>query len=421
MEYDVVVIGAGLSGLFAALTSVSRTSRTIVLARGIGNISSSDGYIGMLGYNPDTGNSDIKNPIAEIEKLIEKRPEHPYSSVGRAMIQESIDFFLKTLSEIGMPYSGSVEKNLMMPTSAGTFIPAAFVPETQVCDLSGFKEIIILGISEFMDFFPELFCGNISSEYKKAEISVQWISLGIKADRGLNAIDIANALESKEIRAKLIDKLKAVRKKGSLFILPAVLGFRKSNQVISEIRSEIDAHILEIPTLPPVITGCRLENSLQVLLLKRGVEILTGNSVTVSETNGKTCLEVALNSGKRIIKKIKGKSFILATGGVLGGGIEVGMNDMKETVFDLPVKQIWPNGDNYFERKGITVSSSGIFVNKCLQPLATDSKEIIFENIFVAGSALSGYDQYMEKSCNGVNIATGYKAGINASKRGVCE
>ncbi|KJS81680.1 MAG: hypothetical protein JM58_16545 [Peptococcaceae bacterium BICA1-8] len=57
-------------------------------------------------------------------------------------------------------------------------------------------------------------------------------------------------------------------------------------------------------------------------------------------------------------------------------------------------------------------------VNGHLQPVNPQTQEVILTNVFVAGATLAGYDPFVEKSGNGVALASGYKAGALAAKGG---
>lgn len=52
MNYDVIVVGAGFSGLIAAVRARERGRKVLVLARGHGLLALSSGCIDILGYLP---------------------------------------------------------------------------------------------------------------------------------------------------------------------------------------------------------------------------------------------------------------------------------------------------------------------------------------------------------------------------------
>ena len=53
MIYDAVIIGAGISGYTSALKLSSEGKKAVILARGLGNLYGSSGYIDLIGYYPD--------------------------------------------------------------------------------------------------------------------------------------------------------------------------------------------------------------------------------------------------------------------------------------------------------------------------------------------------------------------------------
>ena len=52
---------------------------------------------------------------------------HPYSILGAERIEEGVLFFLEIMKKAGLPYAGSAEENMMMPTAVGTLVPATFL------------------------------------------------------------------------------------------------------------------------------------------------------------------------------------------------------------------------------------------------------------------------------------------------------
>jgi len=72
---------------------------------------------------------------------------------------------------------------------------------------------------------------------------------------------------------------------------------------------------------------------------------------------------------------------------------------------------------DFFDLRENPLSCAGVRVNKDLNPV--DFKgNVILKNVFVAGATLGGYDPFLEKSGNGVALATGYKAALEALKAG---
>src|SRR5512137_1959949 len=65
--YDVIVVGAGLAGMFAGALAARRGARTLVIARGQGGTHLGPGCIDVWGYEPalpQTGDLAAARPLA---------------------------------------------------------------------------------------------------------------------------------------------------------------------------------------------------------------------------------------------------------------------------------------------------------------------------------------------------------------------
>ena len=110
--------------------------------------------------------------------------------------------------------------------------------------------------------------------------------------------------------------------------------------------------------------------------------------------------------------------YVLATGGLVGKGIESERDEVYEPIFGCHIAQpddryAWSEhdafGDHEFARFGVQADAE-------LRP--TDAADdVAYENLRAAGSVLGGYDFAAEKSGSGVSIATGYAAGRSAAAR----
>ncbi|MEW6623770.1 MAG: anaerobic glycerol-3-phosphate dehydrogenase subunit GlpB [Bacillota bacterium] len=418
MNYDVVIIGAGLAGLSSALAVIKKRLKAIIISKGLGNLYSSSGYVGLLGYYPLNYTCPVLSPKAALKKLITEKPEHPYAMVGQDFIEEALSVFLQTTRDMGLPYSGTLDENILLPTTVGGLLPTTLFPDTSAKEIGKAEEIIVLGIEELIDFCPQYAADNLKKRIN-VKIFALWESLRINYYREINSYDLALLMEREEIRECFIKRLKPRIRKGSLILIPAVLGITNWCKIISHFENTLGCSVLEIPTLPPSVMGYRLAEALKGYLKQNGVEFLIGSPVTDYTCKKGSISEIFINSINNRQMKIKGKSYVLATGGILGGGLRVYPKEIKESIFGLPVfKNLPVSHKNFFNLNGQPFAYSGIAVNNSLQPINLGKGEVVFNNLYIAGALLSGYDPFVEKNGNGVALVSGYKAGLQAAAGG---
>lgn len=414
MTYDVVIIGAGLAGFSSALAAIKYNKKALIVAKGLGNFYSASGYIDFLGYYPANSKQPVPNPKISVKELIDKQPNHPYSLVGEDAINDAFSAFLQATNEMGLPYTGSMDENILMPSAAGALVPTSLYPKTANRKITEAKEVIVVGIKELADFYPVYAAHNLKRQLK-CSIKPVWVTLGLKINRELNSYDIAIAMEKSEIKNSFINQLKSIVSKDSLVVVPAVLGVNAWQEVISDIEQGLECSVLEFPTLPPSVMGYRLAENLKDYLEFNGVDFIIGHPVTHVNYSQNACQEIGITTGSGRVKIINGDNFILATGGILSEGLFVYPHEIKETVFGLPVALVpQTTHEDFFDMEQVAISHAGVLTNTKLQPVKPGTQQVLYENIFVAGATLAGYDPFIEKSGNGVALASGYKAGLMA-------
>ena len=153
MKPDVVVVGAGLAGLSAAVRLAEAGASVRVLAKGVGSTHLGAGTIDVLGYDADGGRVD--RPLEALGGL---PAEHPYRLVGRAGVSAAIEWFKGRIADgprAPYAYVGDAEQNVLLPTAVGAVAPAGVVPETMVGgDLRGGGRVCVVGFRGLKDFFP---------------------------------------------------------------------------------------------------------------------------------------------------------------------------------------------------------------------------------------------------------------------------
>ena len=126
-SYDVLVIGAGLAGLTAGRAAGrGRREGHARLAKGVGATHLGPGTIDVLGYAPDR----VERPG---EALAGLGGDHPYARLGGADASRGASTgssASSTAARSPRTLPGSLDENVVLPTTVGAPKPSALVPET---------------------------------------------------------------------------------------------------------------------------------------------------------------------------------------------------------------------------------------------------------------------------------------------------
>lgn len=418
---DLVVIGAGLSGLMAAYTAAKAGLSVRVVNKGLGSMHWSAGTVDMLGYTPEAPEKPVHHPLATIQAMATQHPDHPYSLLSIDEIRQGLAEFVALTEEIELPYRGSAENdtNLFLPSPAGAARPVYLAPEAQLAgDLSRSEPMLIVGFKDMRDFFPNLIAQNLTKQGFPARSAFLPLSL-ITNRIDANTVHLAEALDDLEQRTRLGRELKKLVKSGERIGLPAILGMNAHNDVIGDLTRLSGAPVFEIPTLPPSVPGIRLYKGLRDKLLAMGVRVEPGMEVISAETtdrqNGTAGFIQSISSETSARPfKHRAQKYLLATGGILGGGFNSDHTGrVWETIFDLPLtvpqdRSMW-FASRFLSPSGHPVYDGGVVVDDSFQPI--DGGNPTYSNLWAAGNILANSDPILERSLEGSAIVTGIAAG----------
>jgi glycerol-3-phosphate dehydrogenase subunit B len=424
MNYDVVVIGAGLSGLMAAAAAAQEKKRVLVVSRGMGIITIFTGTIDVFGYWPIDEARPLASPLAGIQRLVRKDPEHPYTKIGIDAIKKGIAAFIKTAARGGVQYAGDLSENFLIPTAVGTVKPTCLVSSSMAGgDMRNERSVLICGFPGLRDFYPDYMAHNISTFEMEGLTLPQFRARNLTVNTGdltsgLNCLTLAGRLEDQRLMRLVTEEVYTHLRKGERVAFPAVLGIRNSREIHGKVEQACGVPVFETPTLPPSVPGYRLYRALEDTLRSMGVHMLVGYDVYNPKTFGKRIGEMSIAMGKSE-KRVSGRAFILATGGLVGKGITGSYTTLKEPIFELPVAAPKKRTDWFrkklFDPAGHPINRAGIVVDDHLRPV--DKKgEPVYDNLLVCGTQLFGFDALREKSGGGVAVSSGYKAGVEASR-----
>lgn len=416
MKYDVVVIGAGMSGLIAAAKASENGKKVLLVSQGRGAVNLSSGCVDILGYSPVQENVCITNIPENLKLLISKSPEHPYAKVGFKKIMESITYFKKITQEMGYPYFGDGTTNYFMPTGMGNVRPTALIGPTMADgDVTKAGERLIVGFNQLSDFYPRLIADKMNLMRSRLNNNGTWksVTIDLEFDRVLSTLDLARWLEVEENFHKFIQKIKGIITPNISLGLPAVLGTNYSSALFQKIINELQCPVFEIPVGQPTLSGVRLYNMMLDYVKKVGVQVRLGVPVIQIDVKKEKGMTVILKTPGRNTK-VSCAKLVMATGGVYNKGLMSNQNGISESIMNLPV--ISKETNNYTNDKLITCQQqpyafAGVSVAADLRPVIAGKVPDEHRNIWVVGRSLAGYDPVVEKSGLGVAIATGYIVG----------
>jgi glycerol-3-phosphate dehydrogenase subunit B len=417
-EYDVIVVGAGLAGLVAAAAAAGEGARVMLAAKGAGALTIGNGTIDLLGCGQD--GAPVADPAAAVAAL---PASHPYGKLGLPAVREALQWFLALTAAAGYPYAGSPAENVWLPTAAGTLKPACLVPKTmdpRAAAAAG--RLVVLGFAGLKDYRPEMIIRGLARRpgYAGKNFTAVVVDGGFTGRRDATALDVARWLDSSAGRADCAARLKELLSPGQTVLLPPVLGTTPRYDAWQELQAATGCTLLELAGPPPAVIGFRLRTLLLAWLRNRGVAILEHAAVVAAETGDDRCLALVTGQPDRR-RRYQARSYVIATGGFLGGGLDSSPGAARETVFNLPLavpadQQAWST-PRLMGGVPQPFAAFGVATDNGLRPVDAAGR-VILANVFFAGANLAGCDYSHEKAGNGVALVSGWQAGVAAGRYG---
>ncbi len=405
----IIIIGGGLTGLFASIVAADRGAKVTTVYKGRGGLALSYGCIDVL---------DRSAPSRSLARLPN---QHPYKLADKTNLKDAISKFRDLMLHAGYPFTGKLSKSMSVLTALGSIKRTSFAPSGIARgDLNSGGSIVLGNFSGFRDFYPIMIQRRASKAGVKIAKIIDLPFLEAPDLRDAYSTDYALRFEDSDWREEIIRMWRPLLPGVKRLGLPAVLGLNNHCEIHEELEDSLGIEIFEIPTLPPSVPGLRIERILLRHSQAIGVNLIEGAGVIGridGRSRGKRVAGVVLHSTGRMIQ-LDADVVLLATGGILNGGL-VSQQDhrIRESVFDLPVlhpsnRSDWV-GLSLFHRQAY--ASAGICVNSRMQPLGSDEKPM-FKNLFAAGGLLTGSDRSLEGSRQGIDLATAYCA-VNEALR----
>lgn len=408
----VVVIGAGVAGITAALRLRKYGVNVTLVAKGLGGLQLSQGTVDVLGYTPER----VSDPLAAVGELAAAGGDglaHPYARIGATAVADGVEFLAEQLGE-GL-LVGDIHRTINLPTAVGSIRPTCLVqPSMLAGECRDGAQFAIVGFRQLKDFTPKLVAENLSRTVLPdgGRLTARPLTVDLTArapEVDSTGLTFARAFDDPGFRAEFAAMLIPLLQPGETVGLPAVLGWKDPTAWL-DLAEQLGHPIFEIPLQPPAVPGIRLNEAL----------IAAGKSAGVRFVQGSKAIAPVIEDGRLVAVKVAtsgtprdyaADAFILATGGFESGALTLDSHQvLHETTLGLPVTA--PPGQlihgDYWSAPQ-PLFAAGLAVDDQLRPVDADGS-VIHPNLHAVGGILAGAYRWTEKSGEGIAVGSAVKA-----------
>ncbi|SMO52179.1 glycerol-3-phosphate dehydrogenase subunit GlpB [Halorubrum cibi] len=454
IDSEVLVVGGGMAGITAAIAAAREGADTRLVSHKASTLRQASGLIDALGYLPATEPAkplregpptagrnldpdewpDPEGPLTDPFEAIDRLPEdHPYRLVGADALREGLELFDDLVGDAYL--GGHTDRNALVPTFGGSVKPTARYPASAAAGLaSDDRPTLIVGFRSLTEYDARAFADRLAAadvpfdvagaevefaEAFRADAKITRLAKALDRDEPIDGTPAREAL-AKAVGPHLHD---VVDEEGGVDRVervgfPAFLGDDHPAEVRADLGDRLGADVFEIPMGPPSLPGLRLEDLLYDALDDAGVRFETGTpAVGYAVTDAGDRIDHLVMDRKGSEVPYGAEAVVLATGGLVGKGLDSDRDGVREPVLDLHVPQPadryeWFVDDAFGEQP---YARFGVRPDERLRPL-DETGEVAYGNIRVAGAVVGGADVAREKSASGVSLATGLVAGREAAR-----
>lgn len=415
MKYDVIVIGAGLSGLTAAISLAEKGKRVCVVSAGQNTLHFGSGTFDLLGY--DHQGNEITQPLQAVEQL---QATHPYRKIGKEALTQLCQKAQDLLTNANIKVKGNALQNHYRVTPMGQLKPT-WLSLTDLATLSQhqskeWRKPLIVNVEGYMDlpvnFLGQQLAENETIVCRRVNITTPVLQEARKSPTEMRAVNLAKRLQNKEACEQLAAAVNAVVGEADVVLMPAIMGL-KDHQWAETLKEKVSVPVYFIPTMPPSVPGIRISEMMKRRLQQLGGTILPGDIASNGcfESNRLNYIHTE-NLGD---EKLYANHFVLATGSFMSRGLKANYNEVYEAVFRLDVeapqnRQEW-HLENIFDDQPYMHFGVKTDPNFCTYK---DGK--VVENLFAVGSILSGHNHVQQADYAGVAMLTALQVADNIMK-----
>jgi len=429
---DVVVVGGGLAGAWAAAAAARSGAGVTLVRRALGATAVSSGAIDFV---PP---AEATDPRSWLARLPRDDPLHPYVAGGEPPsldeLAEEAARLTAALAEAGLPHRADLADPALVGAITGQVRSAGVVQETIAAgDLRGKRRLVaVAGIQGLGRLRPELVAAALEERGEgrlrsvPLTVAVPGIDPAIADD--LDDATLARAIEApggaEALGAALQQALaRAAGVSSDVILLPAVLGLEDAAATAARVAAAAGVRVAELLSPPPSAPGWRLAAACERVAGQSGTVMVAASAIGL-RTDGRRVVGVETDDGR----VLPCDACVLATGKFIGGGLVQDPNQpsgrarLREALLDLPVLVAGSPVDTTTPRDRVRRQrfaeqpflGAGVRSDGAGRPLDRLGRPA-FENVTVCGSLLSGVETTLRGGGLGVVAWTATRAGLTAS------
>lgn len=416
MNFDVVIIGGGLSGLTCGIALQEQGKKCVIINNGQAAIDFSSGSMDLLGQLPS--GRKILSLEQNYTALYQQLPQHPYCLIGKEKTLAKAQQFEQLAAFLNLDLVGSHLQNHLRITPLGglrsTWLSPNSVPTVQGNEPFAYQKIAVLGIEGYHDFQPQLLADNLKQtpSFAHCELSTAYLhipELDQLRDnaREFRSVNIAQLLEHKLAFADLVKEIQQASQGAEAIFLPACFGL-DDQSFFNALKQAVGLAIFELPTLPPSLLGIRQHKQLRARFEQLGGLMLNGDKALKAKfDNGKVShIYTQLHQQDPIVAE----HFVLATGSYFSNGLVAEFEQIFEPIFHSDI--IGCKTFDKTDRLSWTANrfsapqpyqSAGVAINSRCQ---VQKEGEFVPNLYAIGNVLGGFNS-LELGCgSGVAVVT---------------
>lgn len=415
MKFDTIITGGGLSGLVCGLRLQKAGKKCAIISAGQSAMHFSSGYFDLMDRTPDG-----ENVTGLLEALEHLDGSHPYSKIGKEKMKAYLGEVKNFFGGCGVKLNGDPFRNGYRITPVGKFKRSwltledfTLLPSAE----TGWKKVLIANIEGFLDFNTAFIADSLQEEgasCRTAEIRLPEMERLRKNPSEMRSTNIARVLEHAEVMDKAVAQLKSALEDEDAVILPAVFSLNDSSWK-GRIAEALGREVFVIATMPPSVPGIRTQMRLRTEFESAGGVFLAGDTACcpdISENNVNSIGTV--NFGDI---RLTADDYVLASGSFFSKGLTASPDRIAETVFGLDVdapseRKAWYDTDFFKKQEYI---SSGVRTDNSFHCFRNGT---LIENLYAAGSVLSGSNTLYEGSGAGIAILSAFAVADSIISKG---